>query len=88
MDKLSHVLVIKISASAYSDDFSADVGECCLGHDSPPTQELSSVTSDAIVLNKWSRIFPVAETKPVVVGATAKIKNNAKDLFINDEAQD
>ena len=88
MDELSHVLVIEISVSTYSDDFSADIGECSLGHNSPPTQELSGVTSDAIVLDKWSRIFPVAETKPVVVGATAKIKNDAKDLFINDEAQD
>lgn len=48
-------------------------------HDSPPSEETTFGTRNAIVLNKWAGVFPVTETNSVVVWSTSKIKNDSED---------
>ena len=64
----------------YSDDFSSEVGESSLCHDSPPAKETTFGAADTIVLNERARVVPVTETKTIVTGSTSEVKNDTKDL--------
>jgi hypothetical protein len=63
----------------HSYDFSSNVREGSLGENSPESQETTFGACNACELNKWSRIFPVAEAEPIMVGSTTKVKNNAQN---------
>lgn len=66
---------------AYSNNFGPDERESSLGHYSPPTKETSLCSVVTIVLHERAGILPVTESNTIVVGTTAKVNHNPKDLF-------
>jgi D-lyxose ketol-isomerase len=63
----------------YGDNFGSNERKCSLSHHSPPTQEATLSSGDAMVLNERTRFFPEAETKTVVIGPTSKVEDDAED---------
>jgi hypothetical protein len=55
-----------------------------LRQNSPEAKESSFGTLDALILNEWSRIFPVAESNTVMVRATSQIDDYAENNKTSD----
>ena len=47
--------------------------------DSDPAKELALRTTDVIELGEGTRVLPVTEADPIMVGATTKIKDDTED---------
>ena len=55
---------------AYGNDLRASERKSCLNEHTPPAQEAPLCTSDASILNEGARVFPIAETKTIVIWST------------------
>ena len=67
-------------AGGDGDDLCADEGEGGLGHDGPPTKELSLCAWNVIELGEDTWIFPVSETETIVVRSAAEVEDYSEDL--------
>ena len=47
--------------------------------DSDPAKELALRTTDVIELGEGTRVLPVTEADPIMVGATTQIKDDTED---------
>jgi hypothetical protein len=65
----------------YSNNFSPNKCEGSLCQNSPPAQKPAFCASDAIELNKWSRVLPIAESNPIVIWSTCKIVDPSKNAY-------
>ena len=63
----------------YSNNLSTNEGESGLRQDSDPAKELALRTTDVIELGEGTRVLPVTEADPIMVGATTKIKDDTED---------
>ena len=63
----------------YSNDLSTNEREGSLGEDSSVGEELALRAADVVVLVERTRVLPVPETKTVMVGTTAEVKNDTQD---------
>ena len=50
-----------------------------MSQDSDPAKELALRTTDVIELGEGTRVLPVTEADPIMVGATTKIKDDTED---------
>lgn len=48
-------------------------------HDGPPSEEVALVSSDAVEVDEWTRILPVAESQSIVIWATTKVEYDPED---------
>ena len=46
----------------YSDDLRPNEGEGSLGDDAPPSDKPAGSSGNVMVLDEWTRVFPVTET--------------------------
>ena len=65
--------------STYSNDLRPDERECSLSHYSPPAQEAALCPGNAMVLNEWARVLPVAKTDSIPVRTASEIEDDTKD---------
>jgi hypothetical protein len=68
--------------STYGNNLRPDERECSLSHHSPPAQEAALCARNAMVLDEWARVLPVAETDSIPVRTASEIEYDAK----NDKA--
>ena len=69
----------KLRDPAYGDDLRANERESGVIKDSPPAEESAFCAGDSLVLNKRTRVLPVAETDTIVVGTTSEVKDDTQD---------
>ena len=50
-----------------------------MSQDSDPAKELALRTTDVIELGEGTRVLPVTEADPIMVGATTKIKDDTEN---------
>jgi hypothetical protein len=66
-------------ATTHSYDFCPCICKHCLYYYASPAKETAFRAAYAVKLDKWSRVLPVAKTDTIMVGTTAKVKNDAQD---------
>jgi hypothetical protein len=63
----------------HSDDLSADERKGGLGQNRPKAKEAPLRASNAIELDEGTRMLPIAEPNTIMVGTSAKVKDNTQD---------
>lgn len=61
------------------DDLSTDVGERGLDENSEESEETTSRSGDALVLNERSRVVPVLESEVLAVGSSSSVDDDTED---------
>ena len=70
---------MKRSADAYCNNLRADEGERRLGQHSPPSEEMSLVSSYTVIIGKRTGLFPVPESETIMIWSTSQVQNDAEN---------
>lgn len=62
----------------YGNDLGANERESSVVEDGPPPEKAALCARDPLVLNKRAWVLPVAETDPIVGGATSEVNDNTQ----------
>jgi hypothetical protein len=63
----------------HGDDLGTNEREGCLGQNSPKTEETPFRAGNIVILNKRTRVFPIAESETFVIGASSEVEDNSQD---------
>ena len=67
----------------YGNNFSPNKWEGSLRQDSPPAQKPAFRAWDAIELNKWSGVFPIAKSDSIMIWSAFKIDQSKNDTSMS-----
>lgn len=81
---LQRVATVSLRVPSVASHLGTNERERGLDEDSPEAQEAAEGAWDVFVLDKGTRVFPVAETKPVVVRTTSEVEDEGQDDQTDD----